>query len=136
MESKKLYFDVDGTQIDIKSILKKEFLELRMRAISTANPNRNNSWFTKESLLGSKDSFKNKPILGYWENGDFVSHNGEWKEDPETKLDYWDTTVFEQSRRKAGMHPRVLPVVVVGHALLNVADVFVSKCPYTLGILA
>lgn len=103
MESKKLYFDVDGTQIDIKSILKKEFLELRMRAISTANPNRNNSWFTKESLLGSKDSFKNKPILGYFENGDFVSHNGEWKEDPETNMDYWDTTEVRKGERPIGL---------------------------------
>lgn len=103
MESKKLYFDVDGTQIDIKSILKKEFLELRMRAISTANPNRNNSWFTKESLLASKDSFKNKPILGYFENGDFVSHNGEWKEDPETNMDYWDTTEVRKGERPIGL---------------------------------
>ena len=102
MENKKLYFDVDATQIDIKSILKKEFLELRMRAISTANPNRNNSWFTKESLLASKDSFKNKPILGYFENGDFVSHNGEWKEDPETKMDYWDTTEVRKGERPIG----------------------------------
>ena len=102
MESKKLYFDVDATQIDIKSILKKEFLELRMKAISTANPNRNNSWFTKESLLASKDSFKNKPILGYWENGDFVSHNGEWKEDPETNIDYWDTTDVRKGERPIG----------------------------------
>ena len=103
MESKKLYFDVDGTQIDIKSILKKEFLELRMRAISTANPNRNNSWFTKESLLASKDSFKNKPILGYFENGDFVSHNGEWKEDPETNMDYWDVTEVRKGERPIGL---------------------------------
>ncbi len=102
MESKKLYFDVDATQIDIKSILKKEFLELRMKAISTANPNRNNSWFTKESLLASKDSFKNKPILGYWENGDFVSHNGEWKEDPDTNIDYWDTTDVRKGERPIG----------------------------------
>lgn len=104
MESKKLYFDVDGSQIDMtKSILKKEFLELRMRAISTANPNRNNSWFTKESLLGSKDSFKNKPILGYFENGDFVSHNGEWKEDPETNMDYWDVTEVRRGERPIGL---------------------------------
>lgn len=91
MEKKTLCFDVDASQIDIKPILKKEFLELTMRAISTANPNRNNSWFTKESLLASIGTFKEKPILGYFENGDFVSHNGEWKEDPETKMDYWDT---------------------------------------------
>lgn len=92
MESKKLFFEVDGSQIDFKSLLKKEFLELTMRPISTANPNRNNSWFTRESLFASKDTFKNKPILGYFENGDFVSHNGEWRADPETDLDYWDTT--------------------------------------------
>ena len=92
MESKKLFFEVDGSQIDFKSLLKKEFLELTMKPISTANPNRNNSWFTRESLIASKETFKNKPILGYFENGDFVSHNGEWKEDPETDLDYWDTT--------------------------------------------
>jgi len=102
MESKKLYFDVDSAQIDIKSILKKEFLELKMRAISTANPNRNNSWFTKESLLASMDSFKNKPILGYFENGDFVSHNGEWKNDPEMDLGYWDTTEVKKGERPIG----------------------------------
>lgn len=92
MDTKKLSFEVDASQIDIKPLLKKEFLELTMRPISTANPNRNNSWFTRESLVASKDTFKNKPILGYFENGDFVSHNGAWKEDPETQLDYWDTT--------------------------------------------
>ena len=39
----------------------------------------------------SLDSFKNKPILGYFEDGDFVSHNGKWAKDPETQMDYWDT---------------------------------------------
>lgn len=90
METKKLYFDASQI-IDFKPILKKEFLELKMRAISTANPNRNKSWFTKESLKRAKETFVNKPILGYFENGDFVSHNGEWKQDTETGLDYWDT---------------------------------------------
>ena len=103
MEKKTLRFEADATQIDIKSILKKEFVELKMRAISTANPNRNNSWFTKESLVNSKDTFKNKPILGYFENGDFVSHNGEWKQDPDTKLDYWDTTEVKKGERPLGV---------------------------------
>ena len=103
MEKKTLRFEADATQIDIKSILKKEFVELRMRAISTANPNRNNSWFTKESLVNSKDTFKNKPILGYFENGDFVSHNGEWKQDPDTKLDYWDTAEVKKGERPLGV---------------------------------
>lgn len=88
MENKKLSFAVDASQIDIKPLLKKEFLELTMRAISTANPNHNNSWFTRESLVVSIGTFKNKPILGYFENGDFVSHNGQWKKDPETRMEY------------------------------------------------
>lgn len=98
MDVKKLSFAVDAGQIDIKPLLKKEFLELTMRAISTANPNRNKSWFTRESMEASLDTFKNKPILGYFENGDFVSHNGEWKEDPETDLDYWDTLTGKGER--------------------------------------
>lgn len=39
----KLLFEVDASQIDIKPLLKRDFLELSMRAISSANPNRNNS---------------------------------------------------------------------------------------------
>ena len=88
---KKLSFAVDASQIDIKPLLQKEFLELTMKAISSANPNRNNSWFTEESLIKGAPTFKNKPILGYFENGDFVSHNGEWSSDPETNMDYWNT---------------------------------------------
>ena len=91
MDKTKLSFAVDASQIDIKPLLQKEFLEISMRAISSANPNRNNSWFTRESMEKSKASFYNKPILGYFENGDFVSHNGEWESDPETQMDYWDT---------------------------------------------
>ena len=93
MNNTKLFFEVDASQIDIKPILKKDFLELSMKAISSANPNRNNSWFTPESLHRAVESqtFVNKPILGYFENGDFVSHNGEWGYDSETEMSYWDT---------------------------------------------
>ena len=93
MNNTKLFFEVDASQIDIKPILKKDFLELSMKAISSANPNRNNSWFTPESLQKAVESktFVNKPILGYFENGDFVSHNGEWGYDSETEMSYWDT---------------------------------------------
>jgi len=91
METKKLYFDIDASTIDIKPLLRKDFLELSMKAISSANPNRNNSWFTRESMEKSIDTFRNKPILGYFENGDFVSHNGEWTSDSETQMEYWDT---------------------------------------------
>lgn len=93
MESKRLSFALDGDQIDYKSYSKKDFLELSMKAISDANPNRNNSWFTKEAIQKAIESgtCKNKPVLGYFENDDFVSHNGSWKRDSETGVDYWDT---------------------------------------------
>lgn len=91
MDNKKLSFSVDAGDIDIKQLLQKDFLELSIKAISSANPNRNNSWFTRESMERSKHTFANKPILGYFENDDFVSHNGTWDHDDETGLDYWNT---------------------------------------------
>lgn len=91
MPSNRLLLEVDASSIDVRQLLQKDFLELSMRAISSANPNRNNSWFTPESMAAALPSFINKPILGYFENGDFVSHNGEWGYDSETELDYWDT---------------------------------------------
>lgn len=90
-DKKTLSFSVDAGDIDIKQFLKKDFLELSIKAISTANPNRNNSWFTRESMEKSKGTFANKPILGYFENDDFVSHDGKWTHDEETGMDYWNT---------------------------------------------
>lgn len=91
MENRKLSFEVDASSIDIKQLLQKDFLELSMRVISDANPNVNKSWFTVESMEKSLHTFANKPILGYFENGDFVSHDGEWNYDSETEMSYWDT---------------------------------------------
>ena len=90
-EKKRLNFNVDASTLHIKEILKKDYLELSMKAISDAKPNRNGSWFTKESLEKCKDSFKDKPILGYFKHNDFVSHNGKWSKDQELNMDYWDT---------------------------------------------
>ena len=45
-----LQFDLSSKQIKFKDILSKEFVELEVWAISDANPNRNNSRFTYESL--------------------------------------------------------------------------------------
>lgn len=91
MDKKKLSFSVDAGDIDIKQFLKRDFLELSIKAISTANPNKNNSWFTREAMEKSMHTFANKPILGYFENDDFVSHNGTWSHDDETGMDYWNT---------------------------------------------
>ena len=97
MSNIRLSFAVDADSVSLKSILKIDFLELQMRAISSANPNLNGSWFTKEALLDAVDSCKNKPILGYFNaDGDFESHNGVWRKDVETGLDYWDTKDGEQ----------------------------------------
>ena len=90
--SSKISFAVNADSVSLKSIYKKDFLELQMRAISTANPNLNGSWFTEESLQDAIESCKNKPILGYFNDGDFESHNGIWRKDIETGIDYWDTT--------------------------------------------
>lgn len=89
--NKKLVFDVDANQIKIKKLLKKDFLELSMKAISSANPNRNGSWFTPEAMEKALPTFYNKPILGCFNNGDFESHNGSWEKDGETGISYWDT---------------------------------------------
>lgn len=87
----KMVFDVDANQIKVKKLLKKDFLELSMKAISDANPNLNGSWFTPEAMEKALPTFYNKPILGCFANGDFESHNGEWENDAETGLSYWDT---------------------------------------------
>lgn len=89
--NKKLVFDVDAKQIKIKKLLKKDFLELSMKAISDANPNRNMSWFTPEAMEKALPTFYNKPILGCFNNGDFESHNGSWEKDGETGMSYWNT---------------------------------------------
>ena len=95
-------FEADASSIDIKQLLQKDFLELSMRVISDANPNVNKSWFTPESMEDALPTFVNKPILGYFENGDFVSHDGEWNYDSETQMNYWDT-LGKKGERILGM---------------------------------
>lgn len=89
--TKRLCFGIDASQITVKTLLKKDMLELSMKAISDANPNVNGSWFTPEAMERALPTFKNKPILGYFGDGDFGSHNGILKKDNETELEFWDT---------------------------------------------
>lgn len=114
MENKRMSFEVDANSIDIKQLLQKDFLELSMRVISDANPNVNKSWFTLESMQNAVDSgnFANKPILGYFENGDFVSHDGEWNYDTETQMNYWDT-LGKKGERILGIIRESDPVEIV-----------------------
>jgi len=101
-KNKTLCFEVDADNIKIKKLLKKDFLELSMRAISDINPNVNGSHFTLSGMEKSLPTFKNKPILGYFTNGDFVAHDGVWRKDSETDLDYWDT-LGERGERILGL---------------------------------
>ena len=60
--------------------------------------------FSVDSMKNSLHTFYNKPILGYFNNGDFVAHNGTWKEDIDTNQDYWDT---EKRRENIRLNTRV-----------------------------
>ena len=42
-ENKVIKFDLDPKTLKVKELLNKDFLELEIKAISTANPNRNGS---------------------------------------------------------------------------------------------
>lgn len=106
MENKKiLKFDLDPSQIKIKDLLNKQFLDIEIEAISDANPNRNNSHFTKESMEKAIPSVKNKPVLGAFGKGklngpnDFDEHNVDIKYDMELGQAYWD---YENGERILG----------------------------------
>ena len=73
-----LQFNLSPKQIKFKDILSKEFVELEIWAISDVDPNRNNSHFTYESLKKAVEngSMKNKPIVGFFENNNFTTHEG------------------------------------------------------------
>ena len=91
-------FELDSNQIRIRDILNdKNFLEIEIFAISDANPNRNKSHFTLESMQKGLESFNDKPILGFFnKQGDFESHNGRVAYDPEEQVNYWDNSNGEQ----------------------------------------
>lgn len=91
------FFELNSDQIRVRDILgKKHFLEIEIFAISDENPNRNRSHFTLEAMKNGLESFKNKPILGFFNKGDFVSHQGRANYDPEYDLEYWDNSDGEQ----------------------------------------
>lgn len=103
-------FELDANQIKIKDIVKKRFLELEIWAISDIDPNRNESHFTLESLENVLPNCKNTPILGYFERGDFVSHNGKMEYDKELENVFWNT---EHGERILGWVRESDPVEIV-----------------------
>lgn len=107
-----LQFDLTPRQIKFKDILSKEFVELEIWAISDIDPNRNNSHFTYESLkkVVENGSVKNKPIVGFFENNDFTSHEGSAGYDVELEKEYWNT---ERGERILGWVRESDPVELV-----------------------
>ena len=93
-ENKVIKFDLDPKTLKVKELLNKDFLELEIKAISTAKPNRNGSHFTLESLQKAIPSFYNKPILGSFSvsRDDFRGHEGELEWDSELGQLYYDYT--------------------------------------------
>ena len=89
-----MVFSLEADRIKLKKILGGNFLQLEMKAISEGE-NRNHSSFSLEAMRDALPSFRNKPILGYFntKEQDFESHNGAWKRDSETDTPYWDTTM-------------------------------------------
>jgi hypothetical protein len=94
LDRKILKFDLTNQDIRIKKILQKDFLELEIDAISTANPNRNGSHFTKDSLIDAIPTCYNKPILGYFDlkKNDFDQHNYEINYDKDLRQEFPDHT--------------------------------------------
>ena len=63
-----------------------------MKAISSANPNRNGSYFTKESMEKAIPTFYNKPILASFDevNDDYRGHEGDLEYDNELEQWYYN----------------------------------------------
>lgn len=107
-----LQFDLSPKQIKFKDILSKEFVELEIWAISDVDPNRNNSHFTYESLKKAVEngSMKNKPIVGFFENNNFTTHEGHADYDLELDKEFWNT---ERGERILGWIRESDPVELV-----------------------
>ena len=107
-----LQFNLSPKQIKFKDILSKEFVELEIWAISDVDPNRNNSHFTYESLKKAVEngSMKNKPIVGFFENNNFTTHEGHADYDLELDKEFWNT---ERGERILGWIRESDPVELV-----------------------
>ena len=97
MEDKNvLTFSLSPSQLKYKDVLNRDFLELEVYAISDINPNRNRTHFTLEGLQNGMKTFKNKPIVGFFEKGDFGEHDGRMEKDFELEQKYWNTDYGER----------------------------------------
>lgn len=102
--NKILKFELSPRNLKVKKLLNQDFLIVEMKAISSANPNRNGSYFTKESMADAIPTFYNKPILSSFNvyKDDFRGHEGELDYDAELDQIYYDYT-DENSETPLGM---------------------------------
>ncbi len=91
------YFELSSNQIKIRNtLMNKSFIEMEIYAISNADPNRNQSCFTLDSMKKGINTFTDKPIMGFFNGDDFEQHNGKVGYDSELKCEYWDNSNGEQ----------------------------------------
>ena len=107
-----LQFNLSPKQIKFKNILNKEFVEMEIWAVSDIDPNRNKSHFTLESMerVVANGSIKNKPIVGFFKENDFTTHEGAADYDIELQNEYWNT---ERGERILGWVRESDPVEIV-----------------------
>lgn len=107
-----LQFNLSPKQIKFKNILNKEFVETEIWAVSDIDPNRNKSHFTLESMerVVTNGSIKNKPIVGFFKENDFTTHEGAADYDIELQNEYWNT---ERGERILGWVRESDPVEIV-----------------------
>ena len=112
MGEENIRFDLTSQQIKFKNVLNKEFVEMEVWAISTTDPNRRQTHFTKESLDEQieKKGVQNKPIVAFFENNDFTTHEGKTDYDNEYDQKYWNV---EKGERLLGWVRESDPVEVV-----------------------
>lgn len=81
-------------------------------AVSDIDPNRNKSHFTLESMerVVANGSIKNKPIVGFFKENDFTTHEGVADYDIELQNEYWNT---ERGERILGWVRESDPVEIV-----------------------
>lgn len=96
MDKKKkiLNFELSSQNIQIKSVLANDFVQIECWAISNIYPNRNDSHFTLEGMIDAIPTVYNKPALGAFNvnKNDFGSHDSVLAYDTEFEQEYFDYT--------------------------------------------
>ena len=95
LQNKKiLKFDLQSKDLKIANVLNQDFLVVEIYAVSDICPNLNGSCFTLESMQKALPTFRNKPVLGYFNNekGDLRGHDSDLQYDSEYNNWYFDYT--------------------------------------------